>query len=68
MSNEQDEKQIVSYERLSEDDRTSADLQRQLDQYVWANLPLTDAQKRELRGMLQRDEVKEATESKEKSE
>ena len=58
-----EEKAIVSYERFAEDDTSSADYRRKLDQYVWANLPLTDAQKREFRQLLQQ-EAKEAPESK----
>jgi hypothetical protein len=56
---EVEEKSIVSYERFAEDDTTSADYRRKLDQYVWANLPLTDAQKREFRQLLQQEEAKE---------
>ena len=58
-----EEKAIVSYERFAEDDTTSADYRRKLDQYVWDNLPLTDAQKREFRQQLQR-EAKAEPESK----
>jgi hypothetical protein len=56
---EVEEKSIVSYERFAKDDTTSADYRRKLDQYVWANLPLTDAQKREFRQLLQQEEAKE---------
>jgi hypothetical protein len=52
---EVEEKSIVSYERLAEDDTTSADHRRKLDQYVWANLPLTESQKWEFRQLLQEE-------------
>jgi hypothetical protein len=69
MSNNEanEEKAIVSYERFAEDDTTSADYRRKLDQYVWANLPLTDAQKREF-GQLLQQEAKAEPESKSDSD
>jgi hypothetical protein len=64
---EVEEKSIVSYERFAEDDTTSADYRRKLDQYVWDNLPLTDVQKREFRHRLQQ-EAKAEPESKSDSD
>jgi hypothetical protein len=55
------------YERFAEDDTTSADYRRKLDQYVWANLPLTDTQKREF-GQLLQQEAKAEPESKRDSD
>ena len=50
-----EEKSNVSYERFAGDDTTSADYRRKLNEYVWANLPLTDAQKRELWQLLHKE-------------
>jgi hypothetical protein len=48
---EQEEKKEdqVTYARFAEDDTTSADYRRKLNQYVWESLPLTPQQKLEFR-------------------
>jgi hypothetical protein len=42
---------IVTYARFDSTDRTSADFNRQLNRYIYENLPLTPEQKVEFRSL-----------------
>jgi hypothetical protein len=47
----QPEADIVTYARFESTDRTSADFNRRLNQYIYENLPLTAEQKVEFRSL-----------------
>jgi hypothetical protein len=48
---EQKQADIVTYARFESTDRTSADFNRKLNQYIYENLPLTAEQKMEFRSL-----------------
>jgi hypothetical protein len=47
MEDQKNDDDIVTYERLTENDQTSVDYKRQLNAYVLDNLPLKEEQKAE---------------------
>ena len=49
---EEEDDQIVTYARLADSDRTAGDRRRQMNEYVWANLPLAEEQKAEFLELL----------------
>jgi hypothetical protein len=48
---EEKKEQVVTYARFNEDDASSADFNRKLNQYVYENLPLSPEQKLEFRSL-----------------
>ena len=45
IAEQKEEEQIVTYERLGEDDSSCSDYKRVLNEYVWQHLPLAPEQR-----------------------